>query len=99
MSSRLMPSAARRKSSDRLIPGSADTIASPHSRPLRSAWLESVQRYCRALKDDPSLIQVYYRLYRSYNRLGQKDKAQEAMKAFRVHQSGITVDPTRLTPD
>ena len=63
---------------------------------------EAVDEYCRALKDDPSLIQVYYRLYRSYNRLGQKDKAQEALKTFRVHQnqaSGITVDPTRLTPD
>jgi tetratricopeptide (TPR) repeat protein len=57
---------------------------------------EATAEYCRALKDDPSLVQIYYRLYRSYTRLGQKDKAQEALKAFRAHQQ--TKQPAPRVP-
>ncbi len=68
----------------------------PHYAPARyelakglerqNHFREAVDEYSRALKDDPSLIQIYYRLYRSYTRLGQKEKAQEALKTFRSQQ-------------
>jgi tetratricopeptide (TPR) repeat protein len=47
---------------------------------------EAINEYSHALKDDPSLMQIYYRLYKCYLRVGEEAKAQESLKIFQLYQ-------------
>ena len=59
---------------------------------------EAVSEYQQALKDDPAQVQILYRLYWIYNRLGNKEKAQEALKAFQANRASEHVRKKVLLP-